>query len=115
MSRIGSLGMLDSGQLRALNRIAQLSQAISVNQPRIATLKRINSAQDDPAGLVAALRFENDLSAVRAASESVTRATALLSTADTAAGEILTQLDQAKTLALQAAGGDLSASEVAGN
>ena len=112
MSRIGSIG---SDQLRALRRISELSQAITQNTTRLSTLRRINSAKDDPAGLIRATLLETELTAAEQASKSVTRANAMLSTADAAAGEIVTQLQAARTLALGAASGTLSDADVAAN
>ncbi|MCH7987739.1 MAG: flagellin [Planctomycetes bacterium] len=115
MTRIGSLSSLGTDQLRAIRRITEIGKAISQNQLRLSTLKRINSAKDDPSGLVAASRLEQELTAAETASKSVTRASAILSTADSAIGEIVSQLQQARTLALAAAGGTLSSDEVAAN
>ena len=115
MARIGSLTSLGTDQLRAIRRITQIGKAISQNQLRLSTLKRINSAKDDPAGLVSASRLEQELTAAETASKSVTRASAILSTADSAIGEIVSQLQQARTLALEVAGGTLSSDEVAAN
>ena len=115
MSRIGGFGNLTSGQLGAIRRIQDLSVAINQNTKRLSTLRRINSAADDPAGSVKASLLEQELSAAQAASRSVTRANAQLSTADAAAGEILNGLQEARSLALAAAGGSLSSSEVAAN
>lgn len=115
MSRIGGIGSLATDQLRALSRIAELGQAISKNQQRLSTLKRINSAADDPAGLVAANLLPREITAAEAASSNVTRASAILNTADAAAGEIVEQLQNARTLALEAAGGTLSDADIAAN
>lgn len=115
MSRIGGIGSLGTDQLRALSRIAELGRAISKNQERLSTLKRINSAADDPAGLIASKLLESEIAAAEAASQNVTRATAILNTADAAAGEIVEQLQNARTLALEAAGGTLSDADIAAN
>ena len=115
MSRIGSIFGLGTDQIRALNRLNELAQAISKSQQRLSTLRRINSAADDPSGLVQATLLETELKAAEEASEGLTRAGALLSTADTTAQEILTQLQQARSLALAAADGTLSSSDVAAN
>lgn len=115
MSRIGSLGQLGTDQLRVLNRLREIGQALSDNTQRLSTLRRINSAKDDPSGLVKATLLESELAAAEAASKSLTRAGSLLSLADTTAGEIVTQLQSARTLILDAAGGTLTSSEVAAN
>jgi len=115
MTRIGSLTGLAADQIRSLNRLTQLGRAISQNQQRLSTLKRINSAKDDPAGLIKATRLEQELAAAEQAASAVTRASSLVGTADATAGEVLTQLQAARTLVLEAAGGSLSSSEVAAN
>ncbi len=91
-------------QLRALRRLRELGQAISENTQRLSTLKRINSAKDDPKGLIHASMLERELSAAEATTNAIGRAQAQLSTADAAASEIVTQLQSARTLALEAAG-----------
>lgn len=114
MGRIGGIGSLSSGQLSALFRIRQIGAAIEQNTQRLSTLKRINSAKDDPAGLVSATLLRQELTAASAAVDGIGRANALLDTADAAASEILTQLQSARGLVLEAAGGTLSDAEIAG-
>jgi flagellin len=115
MSRIGGLGRLGADQVRALNRLREIGQAISQNTQRLSTLRRINSAKDDPAGLVRATLLESELIAAEASRKSIDRADAILSLADTTAGDVVSQLQSARTLILQVAGGTLSSSEVAAN
>lgn len=115
MTRIGSIGSLSTNQLSALRRIQQLTQAITQNTTRLSTMRRINSAKDDPSGLIKASLLEMELTAAEQASKSVTRAHALLNTADAAAGEIADQLQSARALILEAASGTISSSEIAGN
>ena len=112
MSRIGSLG---SDQIRALNRLRDIGRALSQNTERLSTLRRINAAKDDPSGLVQASVLESELAAAEAASRSLTRAGSMLSLADATIGEVVGQLQQARSLAFAAAGGTLTASEVAAN
>jgi flagellin len=116
MSRIGGFSGLTSGQLSALNRIHQLTRAIAQNTKRLSTFKRINSAKDDPSGLIQATRLERELNAAQVASESITRAGAILSTADSAAAGIISQLQSARTLVLEVADGTkTSAADIAAN
>jgi flagellin len=115
MSRIGSIGTLSTNQLQAINRLTEIGQAIAQNQKRLSTLRRINSAKDDPSGLVRATLLETELKAAEQASSSVTRASALVSTADATAGEILKQLTSARTLVIASADGTLSSDAIAGN
>lgn len=111
---ISSIGLLDPQQLTAITRLSQIGKAIAENNKRISTLRRINSASDDPAGLVSMTRLEGELSALSASSTGLTRANSLIDTAADAAGKIVDQLTEARTLALAVAGGTLSSSEIAG-
>jgi flagellin len=115
MSRIGGLGRLGADQVRALNRLREIGQALSQNTQRLSTLRRINSAKDDPAGLVQATLLESELVAAEAARKSIDRADSMLALADSTAGEVVSQLQSARTLILQAAGGTLSSGELAAN
>ncbi|MEO2045109.1 MAG: flagellin [Pirellulales bacterium] len=104
---------LSSAQIGALNRLRELSGSIEKNTERLTTLKRINSAKDDPSGLVQVSQLESELIGAEAALGGITQANSLLSTADSAAGDILTQLQAARTLALAAADSSISAKDLA--
>ncbi|NOX53294.1 MAG: hypothetical protein GXP27_02425 [Planctomycetes bacterium] len=115
MSQISSILNLTSSQLQAVLRIQQLTQAIAQNSQRLNTMKQINSAADDPSGLVHASLLQMELTAAETTSDGLAQANALLSTADSTANQILSNLQEARSLALEAAGGTLSASDVAAN
>jgi len=115
MNSVSGIGSLSSSQISALNRLNELSSAIAVNSQRLSTLKRINTAKDDPAGLVASSILQRELTAAETASKNVTRASAMIGTADSSLGEIVGQLQEARALALQSAGGGLTAAEDAAN
>lgn len=115
MSRIGSIGSLGADQIRALNRLSQIGQRLAENTTRISTLRRINSAKDDPSGLVKSTLLEQELFAAEATSKSLTRSGALLSTADKTAGEIVAQLQAARTLVFASIGSSVDASTLAAN
>jgi flagellin len=104
---------LSSQQLGVLNRLRELSDAIAQNTKRLTTLKRINSAKDDPAGLVQASLLERDLASAESALATIDRSDALLNTADSAAKSMLDQLQVARGLALSAADGTLTDDEIA--
>jgi flagellin len=106
---------LSSQQISVLNRLRELSDAIAQNTNRLTTLKRINSAKDDPAGLVQASLLERDLASAESALATIDRSDALLSTADSAAKSMLNQLQVARGLALSAADGTLTDDEIAAN
>ena len=115
MSSLDAIRSVSSSQLSAILRIQELSSAIAQNSLRLTTLKRINSAKDDPSGVIQAAILQQELAAAEQVSSGITRANALLSTADSAMEEVLTNLNQARTLVLQAAGGTLDAEEIAAN
>lgn len=112
---INSLGLLDPQQISSILRLRQIGLAISRNGERISTLKRINSAADDPAGLVTASRLQSQLDVLDVTSRGISRADSLIGTAADASARIVDQLIEARSLALAAAGGSLSSAEVAAN
>lgn len=114
MSRIGPLGTLAPEQISAVNRLTAIGKAIAQNNVRIATLKRINTAADDPSGLVTALRLQGEIETLDAVSNNLSAATALVESASSTATEIADQLSQARAIALEVAGGSLSSEEIAG-
>lgn len=115
MSRVGSIGSLSSSQLRILNRLTAIGSTINQNTERLSTLKRINSAKDDPAGLVSSLLLQSQLAGIQGASSGLSQVKAILSTADDGISSTVSQLQAARTLILETAGGGLSASEIAAN
>lgn len=114
MSRIGTLGSLAPEQLSAIYRLQQIGKAIAQNNLRISTMKRINSAADDPSGLVTAARLQNQLQVLDATADNLTQATSLVDTASATAGKIVDQLAAARAIVLNVAGGTLTSSQVAG-
>lgn len=115
MSRIGAVGQISVSSLSIIHQLAQISSDIDESTLRLSTLKKINSSKDNPAGLVHAQQLDSSLKAIQAAMSGVVTAQGFLNTADTAASSIVTQLEAARSLALQAAGGTLNASAIAGN
>ncbi|MAG94765.1 MAG: hypothetical protein CMJ48_13630 [Planctomycetaceae bacterium] len=112
MSRISGIS---SAQLKAINRIAQLGQAIEQNTLRLSTLKRINNSRDDPAGAIQASLLRSELASAQAAQEGITRANSMLKTADSTAAEIKDLLDEAKTLAIEATSSTATSSTISAN
>lgn len=112
---ISSLSLLDSHQISTILRLRQIGQAIAKNTERISTLKRINSAADDPAGLITASRLQSQLDTLEVTSRGISRADSLVATAADASSQIVDQLIEARSLTLAAAGGSLSSSEIAAN
>ena len=113
MSRIGAtLGGFD---LRIIRQMNLINQAINQNTLRLATGKRINSAADDPADLVAVNLHRAELASVQSASVNIQKANLLVDTADAALTELLTNLNTIRTKALEAVGGTLTQAQLDAN
>ena len=74
------------------------SQASSLT--RIATGQRINSAADDPAGLITSEQLRSMITQLQAEASTLQRADSLISTADAALGEVSSLLNDAEALAV---------------
>lgn len=87
----------------AAHRSILLQQAeLQRNFARIATGLRINSAADDPAGLVISEQLRATISGANANLTNATRAVNLVQTAEGALNEVNTQLVEIRNLAVQA-------------
>ena len=109
--RIGSqLSGVDlSAQHNLYAAMAQLSQSST----RLATMHRINSGADDPAGLIAAENLRAELAAIEAASHNASRAAGTIHVADAAMAEVGNLLTSIQGNLVEAAGGGLSDEEIA--
>src|SRR5688500_2473936 len=91
---------------------ADLQQALD----RLSTGLRINSGKDDPAGLIASENLRRDITASEKAISNTERANQLISTADSALGQISGLLNDIRGLVTEAANeGVLSAEQIAAN
>jgi len=111
MSRIGAVNNLSAISLQLLRGFSVATRGVDETTLRLSTLKKINSSADDPAGMMVASRLQTELDSVAAVSGNVVRAKSLISTADTAASDIVDKLAAARVIALEVAGGTLSASD----
>ncbi|WP_254513170.1 flagellin N-terminal helical domain-containing protein [Anatilimnocola floriformis] len=90
----------------------QLQEALS----RLSTGVRINSGKDDPAGLIASENLRRDITSSQRAISNTERATQLISTADSALGQISNLLNDVRGLVTEAANtGVLSDEQIAAN
>lgn len=90
----------------------QLQEALS----RLSTGVRINSGKDDPAGLIASENLRRDITSSQRAIVNTERATQLISTADSALGQISNLLNDIRGLVTEAANtGVLSSEQIAAN
>lgn len=106
--------LLDPSQLSAISRYRQLGAEIAKNNQRISTMHRINSAADDPSGLVSAAVLKQEMDGLESLVNGLRRGSSQLEAASSTASEIVSQLQAARAIAVEVAGGTLSASEVAG-
>ncbi len=111
MSRIGALNNLSSVSLQLLHGLSAATRGVDETTLRLSTLRKINQSSDDPSGMAIASRLQTELSSVAAVSSNVVRAKSLISTADTAAADIVEKLGEARKLALEVAGGTLSSAD----
>ncbi len=113
MSRISSRA---SGiELTALRNVNAAFEQIAEAGLKLSTLKRINRASDDPAGLIAAEQLRSELESLEAASRSSVRATAAVNLADAGLSQVTGLLNTVRDRVIEAAGGNLSEAELAAN
>lgn len=92
-----------SSLLSALNSLDRTSAALDTSQTRLSTGYRINSAQDDAAGLQLASRLASQSSGMKVAMRNTQNAVAMLQTADSLLGEVGNILNRVSDLAIMAA------------
>lgn len=113
MSRIGApLGAFD---LRLTNLLRNLSRQVEQNTLRLTTGKRINSAADDPSGLVFVSLQRAELVGVESGLANVRNARSLVDSADAALMEAVTHVTNIRGLALESADGTLSDAQLNAN
>jgi flagellin len=113
MSRIGS--RVSGVELTAIKNVNAAFDQIAEAGLKLSTLKRINRAKDDPAGLIAAENLRSELESLEASSRNSDRATAAVHLADTGLAQVTGLLNTVRDRVLASAGGDLSETELAAN
>lgn len=93
----------NNAALSAQSSITKTQSALSTSMTRLSTGYRINSAQDDAAGLQIASRLKAQTSGMAVAMRNTQNATSMLQTADGALDEVSNMLIRMKDLATQAA------------
>lgn len=91
--------LIESSPLQENN---QIYRDLLKSQARLATGKRIQSASDDPSGLISSERFRAYLEQQEAAKNNLNYARDLIQTTDGALGEISNLIREGKGLAMQA-------------
>ena len=112
MSRINT----NVSSLFAQKTLGRTNDQLNTAMSRLSSGLRINSAADDPAGLIASEVLRSDMTAVSQAITNTDRANQLIQTADSALGEVSNLLNDIRGLVVEAANdGALSAEQIAAN
>ena len=96
----------------AANAITKNERAMSQTMERLSTGLRINSAQDDAAGLGIATKMTSQVNGLNQAVRNANDGISMIATADGAAAEITDMLQRMRELAVQAASETVSAADV---
>ena len=97
--------------LNVVNNLTRLGTELAISNQRLATGKRIISAGDDPAGVIAAANLKNQIAGIDAATSNGYRINSIIDTADGAMSQISSLLGTINTKALAAAGSTTTAEE----
>ncbi|WP_168563738.1 flagellin N-terminal helical domain-containing protein [Crateriforma spongiae] len=102
--------------LVAQNRLQTSNRDLQTSLTRLSTGLRINSGSDDPAGLIASEALRSEITSLGKAVSNTQRASQIISTADSALGEVSSLLNDIRGLVVEAANsGALSPDEIAAN
>jgi len=95
----------------ALNQVNSAFKQLSSSALRLSTLRRINSASDDPAGFIASERIRDELVALEAASRNTSRARSVIRLADSGLEQVGNLLRTVRANAVSANNSTLSDAE----
>jgi flagellar hook-associated protein 3 FlgL len=95
-----------------LGNINNVQQQLATTQQQLSTGLRINQPSDDPYGASLAIQLKNDLSNLGNYQSSVTDGTAWASAADTSLTNVMSMLQRAQELTVQASNGDESSTDL---
>ncbi|WP_372724063.1 flagellin [Novipirellula sp.] len=102
--------------LVAQNRLQSSNNDLQTSLTRLSTGLRINSGSDDPAGLIASEALRSEITGLNKAISNTSRANQIISTADSALGQVSNLLNDVRGLVVEAANtGALSSEEIAAN
>ncbi|MDR1480761.1 MAG: hypothetical protein LBJ00_17690 [Planctomycetaceae bacterium] len=101
-----------SNNLKAVQQVQQTQADLADTITQLSTGLRINSAKDDPAGLIAQELLRAEIVASNAAVKNTRMASAMLKVAESGLGEISNLLNDAKGLAVEAANSGVMSSEM---
>jgi flagellin len=91
--------------------LAQASQQVQTSQQRVASGQRVNTAQDDAAGLAIATRMQSRLQSMEVAQRNAGDGLSMAQAADAALGQVSEIVTRMKELATQAANATNGAAE----
>lgn len=112
MSRINT----NVSSLIAQTTLTRSNASLQTSLNRLSTGLKINSGKDDPAGLIASENLRRDITAANKAITNTERANQLISTADSALGQVSNLLNDIRGLVTEAANtGVLSDEQIAAN
>ena len=94
------------------NALTKNERAMSQAMERLSTGQRINNAGDDAAGLAVSSRMTSQINGLNMAVRNANDAISLVQTADGALGEVEAMLQRMRELAVQAASGTLSSTDL---
>lgn len=104
------------GALRGLRNVAKSNQALQTSLQRLSTGLKINNGADNPSGLIAGESLRLQITSIEQSVKNSNRANNVISTADSALGEISGLLNQVRGLVQEALNvGALSEDEVLAN
>ncbi|MCH8830217.1 MAG: hypothetical protein IID45_11635 [Planctomycetes bacterium] len=104
------------GSLRGLRNLAMANKLLDTSLTRLSTGLKINSGRDNPSGLIASETLRTQLTVIEQSIKNSNRANNVISTADSALGEISSLLNQVRGLVQEGLNtGALSQSEIEAN
>ena len=95
-----------------LSSINNVQDQLATTQQQLSTGKRINQPSDDPYGASLAIQLKNDLQGLSNYNNAVTDGTAWTSAADTSLTNVMSMLQRAQELTVQASNGDESPTDL---
>ncbi len=104
--------LLSGSSLTSLHSLGRSYSMLSKSALRLSTLQRINSAADDPAGLIAVETLRSELTALQAANENASRAIGVIHVADSGMSQVGSLLNSIRVNVVEASGGMLSDAEM---
>lgn len=106
-----ALNFNSSNMTAMITNFTKIATQLALSNQRLSTGHRINSAADDPAGLIAATNFDNQIAQIDAATRNGERISGIIDTADGAMSQISSLLGTIQTKTLASAGSTVTSEE----